>query len=286
MSGAMLPEQGLKRVFDGSVPFVAAVAAPSGKAERVDGGWQVRGRWKWASGSQHAQWIILTAMSIAERPEPHMFVTPTDSVTFEDDWHVAALRGTGSIDVIADTLVPEEMSWSFREQPKRGGAMYSMTSIRSYVAPENAGFSLGVAQRAIDEMAMYSTRKSRGPGKGLLSDREVFRFQLAKSALRVDAARELMTQVLAEAWPILMAGDWNDAIDAKVTAAFAHATEETASAVTDAYHFVGASVIHQSNVLQRCLRDLHGATQHLYASNDAYEEYGLQLIRAVQSDAS
>ena len=87
-----------------------------------------------------------------------------------------------------------------------------------------------------------------------------------------------MIDVLNDAWASITAEDWNDVIDARVTAAFAHVTQETASAVTDIYHFLGASIIHQSNVLQRCLRDVHGATQHLYASNEAYEVHGLQLI--------
>src|SRR3954451_17336865 len=60
------PEQAQHDVWD-SNPFAVASAsvAPSATAEPVSGGYRLSGRWGFASGCDHAQWIVLGAMSKA-----------------------------------------------------------------------------------------------------------------------------------------------------------------------------------------------------------------------------
>ena len=44
--------------------------------------------------------------------------------------------------------------------------------------------------------------------------------------------------------------------------------------VTFAYRSGGGSALYASSPLQRCFRDIHAATQHIAASDDAYEFAG------------
>ena len=56
--GAYLPDEAIEQIFPGGrVPRAAAVTIPAGKAEAVEGGYRVSGRWPFASGSRHAQWL-------------------------------------------------------------------------------------------------------------------------------------------------------------------------------------------------------------------------------------
>ena len=55
---ASLPEHFAREIY-GSGPgaMTVGVTAPLGKAEKVEGGYKVSGRWPFASGSQNADWI-------------------------------------------------------------------------------------------------------------------------------------------------------------------------------------------------------------------------------------
>ena len=69
MAGATLGDDGLDALFgtDPS-PVMAAVSAPSGTYRRIDGGVEVTGTWKYASGVRHADWVMLTASRSRHHP--------------------------------------------------------------------------------------------------------------------------------------------------------------------------------------------------------------------------
>ena len=54
---AFFPDEAIQRMFaDGHVPTMAGAIMP-GRAVPVDGGYRVTGRWSWASGVRHAEWV-------------------------------------------------------------------------------------------------------------------------------------------------------------------------------------------------------------------------------------
>ena len=59
---ALFPREGQDEIW-GSDPSARGCAAvdPSGKAEKVAGGYKLSGQWRFISGSDHAQWVLLTA---------------------------------------------------------------------------------------------------------------------------------------------------------------------------------------------------------------------------------
>ena len=86
-----------------------------GKAKRVDGGFEVHGRFQFGSGIARATWIgggalVLDAdgnreLNEAGTPKVLAFVVPCDSVEITGNWDVMGLRGTGSFDY----LIPEQV---------------------------------------------------------------------------------------------------------------------------------------------------------------------------------
>src|SRR5262249_52640035 len=110
---ALFPLAAQEEVW-GSDPetLVSSSYAPTGKVERVDGGYRISGRWSFSSGCDHCQWVFLGGMVPPERegapPEMRTFLVPRSDYTIEDNWHVAGLKATGSKDiVIVGALVPE-----------------------------------------------------------------------------------------------------------------------------------------------------------------------------------
>ena len=80
ITGAFLPQQAVEQLFtNGRTPRVAGSFTPGGKAVAADGGYRISGRWPWASGIRHAEW--LGAMTLVESDDgnsryPRMSVIP------------------------------------------------------------------------------------------------------------------------------------------------------------------------------------------------------------------
>jgi 3-hydroxy-9,10-secoandrosta-1,3,5(10)-triene-9,17-dione monooxygenase len=72
-----------------------ASALVSFESEPADGGLRVTGRWKFSSGIDHAEWVIL------HTPNENCLL-PRSEVEIEDDWYVSGLRGTGSKSVVIE----------------------------------------------------------------------------------------------------------------------------------------------------------------------------------------
>lgn len=283
MAGATLGDDGLAALFgtDPS-PVMAAVSAPSGTYRRVDGGVEVTGTWKYASGVRHADWVMLTAFEAdTAPPNVRIVVVRTADAEIGTEWNVMALKGTGSVDVTVDAaFVPDALVIDPFAGTQRGGPMYEL-GYQAYVSAENLGFTIGVCQRFLDELTVYACGKARG-FDGRLADRGAFQYELGKGQLAVDAARAHGTVRFAEADEILRSGRVLDVAEQRnLVAMMAHATEQATNAISHLFHFAGASAIFDSNVLQRCFRDAHGSVQHHVASNIVYDRHGRAMLHTV-----
>jgi 3-hydroxy-9,10-secoandrosta-1,3,5(10)-triene-9,17-dione monooxygenase len=93
--------------------------APTGKSERVAGGYRVQGRWSFSSGCDHCGWVNLGAIAGGididgrQVPDFRSFLLPRRDYRIDDNWQVAGLSGTGSKDIVVeDAFVPDPRSMS------------------------------------------------------------------------------------------------------------------------------------------------------------------------------
>ena len=109
-------ERLLRRIADEQIILVTSGASdwltPSGKAERVDGGWRITARKIFASGIPAGNLFMTQAVYDDPETGPTVlhFALPTDdpAVIAQDNWRVLGMRGTGSHDVvIKDAFVPD-----------------------------------------------------------------------------------------------------------------------------------------------------------------------------------
>jgi len=141
LAGGWLPESGARRVFASGhpLPVVAGQLQPRGTGRPVEGGYVVSGRWSFASGIMHASWLIG-----AFHPEPGahesasasdrivIFVLPKDQAEVIDNWRVAGLVGTGSMDFRVDEqFVADEMTYELGVAAVRGGDLFRLGCPRS-----------------------------------------------------------------------------------------------------------------------------------------------------------
>ncbi|MEY3341062.1 MAG: hypothetical protein RLZZ269_973 [Actinomycetota bacterium] len=281
VAGARLVDAGVAELFaHDACPFMAAVSAPTGRFRRVDGGYELTGRWKYASGVPHSEFILLTALAEGDSPRPRILIVRAAQVTVTGEWDVMALKGTGSIDVVADAaFVPDHLSFDPLAPIERGGPMFAL-SYQGYVAAENLGFTLGVCQRFVDEIVVYARGKARG-ADGRLADRGAFKYEVGKAQIQIEAARGFGLAEFGEVDALLRRGETlNMAGNERLGGVIAYATELAVSAVTHLFHFAGAGALFNSSVLSRLYRDAVGSHQHLMASNVAYDRRGERMVSA------
>jgi len=281
---AFASDEAVAEIFkDGVVPKGATVAMPKGKARRVDGGYVLNGRWPFASGVRHSQWLTTGAFTVEQSdvsPTYLMLVYPTSSATILDNWDVTGLAGTGSNDVsVTDLFVPEAFTWDFEAwQPKRGGVSYLMGR-PGYVANEHAAFAMGVGRHALDEIMQYASEKRRGYPPSLLADRPAFQRDMAECDFKLRSAHGLCVDVNQKAWDVCQTGNVPGlALQSEMRAVAAYATDVAVDVVTRSYRYAGGSALYRPGVLQRCLRDINAAAQHFMVSSSAYENYGAALL--------
>jgi alkylation response protein AidB-like acyl-CoA dehydrogenase len=286
--GAYLPDAGAEIVFkDGRVPTVAGVGGISGTAEVVEGGYKVTGRFPFASGALHAEWLIAGApvqRVEGEPPELRMFVLPADQATIHrDSWNVAGLKGTGSCDFSTDQLfVPDALTWDrgimTRGEPERGGAIFHL-GMPAFTANEHAGFCLGGATRALELMIELAQAKKRGVSSTLIASRQVYQHFVGESDIKLKAARARADQALEAAYAVASSGKVPDArLQAEVRASSIFAADVSVEVAHQCFRFAGGGALQSSNLLQRYWRDVIASAQHGAVSDAGYEAHGQFLL--------
>ena len=285
--GAFLCDEAIAKMFaNGRIPTAATATAISGQAIPVEGGYILTGRWPFASGVRHAEWMVAGAKVPARDNTEENSLTlvyPVAKGHIHDNWHVVGLEGSGSNDIsVKELFVPAEFTWETAMwEPRRGDAIYRMGR-PGFVANEHSGVALGIARRALDEIITSAPNKKRGnPPTSSLADREAFRGDIATCDLRLRAARALSHEIYERAYEITCSGQVPDAaVQSEMRAISAHVTFEAVDVVTKAFRYTGGSAIHRSHVLQRCLRNINAAAQHFMVSDSSLENYGASLLEA------
>ncbi len=286
MAGGWLPEAGARRVFapDRPLPLIAGQPQPRGGGRPVEGGYVVTGRWGFASGIMHASWVIAGFLVTGDDGRMLVFIAPKDDAEVIDNWHVAGLVGTGSMDFrMEGVFVPREMTYERTSSAARGGALYRQDGI-VFVSNEVPPLCVGLARRALDDMTELASHTARFPGAPTLSERAVFHKELGRAETRIRAARLVHRDAIAATWEAATTGTAATAAQlAAVAAASVFAVETCAEVVTDLFRYGGGRVLSLSHPMQRHLRNALAARQHVAVSEEFYETAGRERIQSAKS---
>lgn len=300
LAGGWLPADGAQRLFgtgpDGTRPVVAGQLSPRGTGHPVRGGYLVSGRWGFSSGIVHADWLIGAFKPDSDGSDSDdapvtgfgnrmvVFLVPKAQAEVIDNWHVAGLQGTGSLDFSVDGIfVPSEMTYDLGTSPVRGGDLFRL-GMPAFVSNEVPPLAIGLARRAIDDMTEIATHTARFPGGPTVSERAVFHKELGRAETRVRAARAVHREAMALAWESAVAGDVpGEELQLAVTTASVFAVETCTEVVSDLFRYGGGRVLALSNPMQRHLRNVLAARQHLALSEENYEAAGRYLLQSAKA---
>ena len=173
---AKFPAAGRDVLFaDGPVVLAPAPLAPTGTVT-VDGdGYRLSGRWEWATGIAHADWVIVHAVQTEPEFTTMFLAVPRVEVEVDDVWFTSGMRATGSNTVrIEDRFVPAELTVPARSMldgtdPLAGDGMarHPVPSVLALVAaaPRGRGRGGGRAVHRTAPQAGARLHPGRSPGR-------------------------------------------------------------------------------------------------------------------------
>jgi indole-3-acetate monooxygenase len=291
MVAGWLSEPAARTVFAAPDTIVGGVAAPNGRAELVEGGYRVTGRWSWASGSQNCRWLTggaVVTQNGAPRvvregvPETRIFLFPREDVTLHDTWFASGLCGTGSGDMeVRDVFVPAERSLSLlAERPRISHPLYGLPAF-GLLGLGLPAVALGIARRALDEFtALAQQKKSPVTGK-TIATRGTVQESFAEAEAMLRAARALLVETLNSTYEAARDRQAPSLRQrAELRLAYTHAVRASAQVVDRMYEAAGGASVYRSSPLQRCFRDIHVATQHAMVAPATLETIGAVFLGA------
>lgn len=282
---ASLPE-GFGAEIYGNAPGVltVGVTAPLGRAERIEGGYRITGRWPFGSGSQNAHWISGGCFVFENgeqvkndkgAPEVHLMMFHRDQVVIENTWQVSGLCGTGSHHFHVDNeFVPEGRSVVLGGRTRVQRPLYQFPML-GLLALGVSSVSLGIGYKALAAFIDLADAKKPTGSSRSLAMRPQVQAMVAESTADLDSARAYMTSVIDAAWEQAQSGErLSTETKASLRLAAANATHRSVAAVDRLYQAGGGTSIYEDSPLQRCFRDIHVSTQHIMVAAPVYEVIG------------
>ncbi len=273
--GMMEPEA-QERVWgsdDGQL-IASCFFAAEHRYEKVAGGYRLSGRWRFSSGVDLCQWVLVQVVMPVEKSPPDRFfvLMPLKECEIVDVWHVTGLAATGSNDVIArDVFVPDSHFLKVNDLnggPTPGSAVnpehiykLPLFGVFSY---NLVGTGVGAAQGAVAALTEELKAKSTASTHMKLANLQSVQLRIAKASAEADAARTIVARNLEEMNRLTREGAYPtpaQRIRYRRDASFASLLG--VQAVEGVFPLIGGQGLTTDNPIGRFWRDAHAVQQHI-----------------------
>jgi 3-hydroxy-9,10-secoandrosta-1,3,5(10)-triene-9,17-dione monooxygenase len=277
--------------------LVSASFDPVGRAEPVEGGFIFSGRHGFASGIDHAHWLICGGFIVEDdrKNGPHFFLVPRVEAKIVDDWHTMGLAGTGSKSFeLTRVFVPAHRFLDGRLATQGRGPGTAVNKALVYRMPRGSGvttsgfasLAVGMAQGVLEEwLATTGPRKSRGIA---VAERQTVQEIAARASGEIEAAEALFFNTLRGAMRQIEQGEALSPLDrARAKRNVSFAAQLCLKAGTRLFNAAGGRALFLSDALQRQYRNLLGAaSHHALVWEAAAVEFGQLLLEQYGAEAT
>ncbi|WP_156758559.1 acyl-CoA dehydrogenase family protein [Actinokineospora pegani] len=261
---------------------LASIFAAPGAATPVDGGYQLSGKWPYASGILHDDWAILLAKDPGGAPLS--VLAPVADLVVQDTWNTVGMRGTGSHTATAtDVFVPGHRVISFADQLGRANTTdLSLPPLLRTAAV--AGMAVICASVVVGAgLAARAHVVDKAPAKGIAPTvyssapmSQTFVSALGGTALTLDAA-EMHVSRAADVLDAAAAAGVGvpDAELRRIRGDVGQAVNLVTTALDELMWAHGAGAFGLSSPLQQYWRDANTAARHaMLNTRVGHELYG------------
>ena len=255
--------------------LVASTYMPVGKVTPVDGGFRMSGRWKFSSGCDNTDWVLLGALlpDGSGGVEPGTLLVPRADLTIaEGSWEVGGLRGTGSKDIIVeDAFIPHYRTHRHREgflcespgNAVNTGPIYRMPFGQVFIRAVN-GSVIGALQGLADAVAAYAAKRV-SPFGGSPADSPATQTAVGEAYAAVSEMRAVLRSNYAQLLACAERGEQAPMSDRLI---FKYQAAQTTTRAVDMamklYRVVGGSGLFTESPFARMVDDIIAARQHQF----------------------
>jgi alkylation response protein AidB-like acyl-CoA dehydrogenase len=268
-----LRKETAETIFTGPKIWCAGSGAVTGSALPVPGGYEVSGRWKYASGSAHATHFTancavtgdgVSPVSTAGGPAFRSIIVPREEVSVFDTWKVTGLKATSSNDFsMEQVFVPRERVFSLTGPSSfESGTLYQFP-FEALAVVNMACMATGITLHFIDLFTELMERKKPMHSDTLLAGDTVVRERFTAVTEAFYRARGQMYESLGAAWDSCRGKRSSLERDQRALIVDAR---RAASAGREVFHQLfpccGMDILYQDSGLNRTWRDMAVASQH------------------------
>ncbi len=278
--------------------LVSSSYAPTGKVEKVDGGYLISGRWSFSSGCDHCSWAFLGGFAPTEDggnpPDMRTFLVPRSDYIIEDTWHTIALKATGSHDIVIEqAFVPEHRTHKMTDGFKCVSPGNEVNTAPLYKIPFGQIFTrsvstsaIGIAQGALDFYRSVTATKVGAADASRAARDPSAQMACARAASTLDQTVMVLHRNFDSMMEMAARGE---RIPVETRVAWRWDSSETVSRcveiVDEMFGLCGGRALFTSSPMHRFFVDVHGARAH-YANRpeSAGRNYGRVLLGSRTQD--
>lgn len=242
---------------------------------------ELTGRWRFASGCMHADWLAAQTDLVHEdgTDAPGLCLVPKDSVDLGDGWNVTGLRGTGSREYRTERLeIPRVQVVPVTVFRSHCGIATGLPNGLLFAA-SFGGVGLGIARRAIDALIDLAQDKTPAFGNRKLMEDDMVHVGLAQAEAEWGSARAFLQEIAEEcAYLHEQEGSPSGPARTRLRLAATNAMRTSGKVVDKAYELAGSSAIFDDHPLYKCFQDIHAITQQIQARPANFRTVGRALI--------
>lgn len=281
LASAYLPEPEALSMFGAGdrPPVAAGIFAPRGRLSGAGGQvYELNGRWPLGSGVSHSEVVGLGCVD-PERGAVYALV-PRDEVGIIETWEPLGLRATASHDVAAAglTVPAARVIDLIGGAPVAAGPLYAFP-LFGLLAVAVSAVCTGIASGALaDLLALSGERRPAGSARSV-AERATAQEAIAASVAALRGATSGVDVAIERAWCAAERGEPLGLDErAGLRLAATHAAQTSVGVVDAAHRLGGAGALYRGSTLERRLRDVHTAAQHMVVAPATMELAGRVLL--------
>lgn len=277
MFSGYLDEKVSKEIFTHPETCCAGSGAVSGRATKVKGGYRLTGRWKYASGANHATHFTANALLLDEsgmllmedgQPMFRSMILPQKDIINHRNWEAMGLKATSSNDFEAKNIFVKEAHVFDLKRPSAfaDGPLYHFPFVQ--LAEVNMTCMItGIALHFMEAYeALAQTKKPLHSNKQL-SDNSAAQEIFDKASIPFLEARLTMYTLLDEVWQYYAQHTTPpDDLTTRFRKAVYAAGKASRQLIYELYPLCGLNIVSMQSPLNKVWRDAAVAGQHYLLS--------------------
>jgi len=277
-----------REIFNHPETCCAGSGAVSGRATKVAGGYRLSGRWKYASGANHATHFTANALLLDEsgmllmedgQPMFRSMILPKKNITNHKNWDAIGLKATSSNDFTADNVfVKDEYVFDLkRPSAFADGPLYRFPFV--HLAEVNMTCMItGIALHFLESYEALAKNKKPLHSNVQLSENDGAKLILQKTADGFLQARAGMYDLLDRTWAYYEKNEVPaDTLITDFRKAIYAAAKASRQLIYDLFPLCGLNIVSFQSEMNKIWRDAAVAGQHYLLS--PLHEYEAAALR-------